>query len=464
MAETNGRVVLDILQSAYKLRALKLSMAAMISVVFVEVAVGLAVNSLAILSDGLHALLDVLTILLLFVTTRESAKPPDEEHMYGHEKFESIGGLIGGIALVAIALAILYEAVQRMLTKQSINFGLEYVGFAAVGFTFCINLFRVNTSLKARKSESTAMKAVFYDALADLCSTTVAFLGFGLATLGFPYGDSLASLVLGTLLTFLSLKVIWASGMELTDTISKNLADTVKHEIIGTEGVSRLESLKMRKAGEKTFVTATVQVPDYLNLDEAHELTSKIELNIKKVCGNCDVAIHTEPCKPEMPTETLVEKLTLGVEGVKEVHEIGVVHSKEKLYITLHANVDPKTTIENAHRIADSIENRIKERIPEVEDVTVHMEPYNSEIRKGLAANEEEIRRLIQSMTETYQQVFRVRGITTYAARKKRYISIKCSFSKQVSLEEAHKIASQLEEKLQEHFVETAVTVHIESS
>lgn len=456
--------MLEILESGYKLRTLKRSAVAIASVVFVEVTIGLAVNSLAIVSDGLHALLDASTTLVLFLAMRASEKPPDEEHMYGHEKFESIGGFVGGLALVVVALLIIYEAVLKILRGQSINLGLEYAGFIAIGYTFCIDFFRVGTLLKARRSESITMRAGFYHAIADLSSTVMALLGFGLATLGFYYGDSVSSMVLGVLLTYLSVRLVWSSGMELTDTISKDVANKVRHEIVGTEGVYKLEALKIRKAGEKAFVRATVQVPDYLNLEESHELASRIESNIRSILGNCDVAIHTEPCKPEMPTEKLVEKLATEVQGVKEVHEISVAHTGGKLYITLHAPVDPKISVETAHEIAQNIENRIEERIAEVEDVTVHMEPFSPKRRKGSMVNEEEISNIIHSVAENYRQAFRVKGIVTYVARKKRYINIDCSFTKQISLKDAHEIASQVEEQLREHFAETTVTVHMEPS
>jgi cation diffusion facilitator family transporter len=451
-------------EDQYKLRTLKRSTIAITSVILMEVSLGLAVNSLAIISDGLHALLDALTTFALFIATQVSLKPPDEEHMYGHEKFESIGGLMGGIALIGIALLIMYQAILKILEGKSINSGLELVGFIAIGYTFAIDFFRVGLFLKARKSESSTMKAGLFHAVADFASTVIAFLGFGLATLGFQYGDSLASMVLSVLLTYLSVKLVWSSGMELTDTISKDVADKVRHEIVGTEGVCRLEALRIRKAGEKAFVRATVQVPDYLNLEEAHELTSRIESSIRNVLGNCDAAIHTEPFKSEMPTEKLVEKLAIEVQGVKGVHEISTTHTGGKLYITLHANVDPKISVDTAHEIAQKIENRIEERIAEVEDVAVHVEPFSPKRRKGSMVNEEEIRTIIHSIAENYQQAFRVRGIVTYVARKKRYINIDCSFTKQISLEDAHKMASRVEEQLREHFAETAVTVHMEPS
>jgi cation diffusion facilitator family transporter len=455
---------LEVLETGYKLATLKRSTIAITSVVLVEVTIGFAVNSLAILSDGLHASLDALSTLILFVAMHVSTKPPDEEHTYGHEKFESIGGFVGGLALILIALLIIYEAIYKIMRGQSINTGLEYVGFIAIGYTFCIDFFRVGTFMKARTSESTTMRAGFYHAVADLGSTVIALLGFGLAAVGFYYGDSLSSMCLGVLLTYLSVKLVWSSGMELTDTISKDVSEKVRRRIIGTQGVCKLESLKIRKAGEKTFVRSTVQVPDYFGLEQAHALASSLETDIKNMIGNSDVVIHVEPSTSGVPTQRLVEKLAAEVEGVKEVYEVNTIYTDGKLYITLHACVDPESSIQNAHDIAERIEHRINEKLNEVEDITVHVAPFNSKIRKGAEVDDSEIRRLIQRIGENYQHAFRIVGILTYSDDRKRYINIDCSFTKQISIEAAHRIATEIEDSVMEHFAETEVMVHMEPS
>jgi cation diffusion facilitator family transporter len=456
--------VLGILESGYKTRTLGLSAIAIASVVLVEVAIGLAANSLAIVSDGLHALLDVVTTLVFFWAVREAAKPPDEEHMYGHEKFESIGGFVGGLALAAVALLLIVEAVLKIVHGQGINSKLEYAGFIALGYTFCVDLFRVRTFLKVRKSESSTMKVAFYHSVADMSSTAIAFLGFGLATLGFNYADSISSMILGGLLTYLSVRLVWNGVMELTDSISKDVADMVRHEIVGTQGVCRLDALKIRKVAEKTFVNAIIEVPDYLDFEESHSLTTRIESDLKKQFGDCEVMIHAEPCRQEMPTEKLVEKLASEVEGVKEAHEVSTAHIDGKLYVTLHANVDPKLSVEAAHQIAQQIETRIEERIPEVEDVAVHIEPYQPRIQKGSTVKDEEIRKAVHNVLESYGQAVRVNGIVTYVSRKRLYINIDCMFVKHIPIEDAHQIASNIEQKLEEQFAETAVTVHMEPS
>jgi cation diffusion facilitator family transporter len=456
--------VLKTLESEYRLKALKRSAIAISSVVLVELILGLLVNSLAIISDGLHATLDALTTMLLFFVIRISIKPPDEEHMYGHEKFEAIGGLTGGIALIGIAILIIYEAILKMLSGQAVKFGVEYVGFIAIGYTFCIDFFRVGTLLRASKSESSTMRAGFYHALADLSSTIIAFLGFGLATLGFQLGDSLASIFLGVLLSYLSLKLVWSSAMELSDTVSKQVAAKVRAAITSKKEVSKVEDLKVRKTGGKTFVRSTVRVPDYLTLDAAHDLTAEIEADIKKIAGNSEVNIQTKPCTAEMPTAKLVETLAEGVQGVKEAHEINIAYTGGRLFITLHAYVDPKLSIKKAHEIAEGIENVVYQRIQNVDNVAVHIEPFTLKKRKGIALHEEEIRRIVHAVADGYQQAFHIRGIVTYVANKKRYINVDCYFTHEISVEEAHNVASLIEEQIKQNFQETIVTVHIEPS
>src|SRR5208283_555350 len=240
-------------EGKYKLRALKISAVAIFSVVIVELSIGYFVNSLAIQSDGLHALLDVVSTVMLFFAVRASIKPPDEEHTYGHEKFETIGGLIGGIVLIGVAFLIFYEAALRLtgLANAQINQGVAYAGFIAVGYAIFIASLRVTVFSKTQHIESPSMKVGFYDAVSDLSSTLLALLGFGLATIGFNYGDALASILLGVMLSYLSVKLVRSSVMELSDTASKELVQKTRKVILSHEGIVKVENLKVRKVSSK---------------------------------------------------------------------------------------------------------------------------------------------------------------------------------------------------------------------
>lgn len=450
----------DYLEDDYKLRTLKVSAIAIATVVIVEVILGLFVDSLAILSDGLHASLDVITSVMLFMATRQALKPPDEEHTYGHEKFEPIGGLTGGIVLIGVGGLVIYEAVSKLMQGGGVNTGLGLAGFFAIGYTFCIDIFRMYIFRKATSSESSTVKAGLYHAAADLSSTAIAFLGFGLANVGFYQGDSFSSIALGILLSYMSIRLVRSSIMELSDTTSKELVQKTRKIILYHDEVLDCRNLKVRKVGPKTFTECSVQVSSVMRLEEAHALASDIEDDLAKTFGDVDATIHIEPAEEETKVEQLVENLAI-VEGVKEVHNIVTVYARGKLYITLHVYVDQRLSVEEAHEIAEKIENRMLTGIEQLENVTVHVEPFGNE-RLSAEIDEYEMKKLIHELAKKTKTSLRLKRTVTYGAHGKRYINIDCCFTKYVPLTEAHEIASRLEREIAEYFADVVVTVHIE--
>lgn len=450
----------DYSKGSTKLRILKFSAIAIASVVIIEVVLGLIVDSLAILSDGLHASLDVFSTVMLFVATRASLKPADEEHMYGHEKYEAIGGLIGGIILIGIAILIFYEAAIRLISNIQVNEELQLAGFFAIGYTLCIDLFRVTIFRGAENSQSASFKAGFYDAVADLGSTLIALVGFGLAIMGFYYGDSIASIFLGFMLIFLSIRLARGSILELSDTASKEIVHKTRKVVVAHDGIHECRNLKVRKIGSKIFAECTLQVSSLMSLEEAHALASDIEEDLAKTFGNVDATIHIEPAEEETKVEQLVESLAT-VENVKEVHDIVTVYAHGKLYITLHAYVDPNLSVEDAHEIAERIEKKMHTKIKQLESVTVHVEPY-SEDKCVVEIDQNELSKLIHKLAKKAKTNLRLKRTVIYTADAKRYINIDCCFTKHVPLKEAHEVASQVEKEIAEYFADSVVTVHIE--
>ncbi|MCS7124171.1 MAG: cation-efflux pump [Candidatus Bathyarchaeota archaeon] len=445
-----------------RLKALKISTFAITSVIIVELTLGLAVGSLAIISDAAHALLDAVSMFILLLATKASLEPSDEEHMYGHEKFEPLGGLVGGLILFGTALFLIVSALQKIIHGELyIVREWTLAGFAAIAYTLCVDFLRLKVLHKVRKDSATA-KAGFYHSFADLGSTIVALFGFGMATLGFPIFDALASIILSGIIGFLSVKLVKASGMELSDAISKDLVEKVRNEIKATDGVLKVINLRVRKAGAKIFVEAAIKVPDFMSLEESHAVTSKVEENLKRILGVAEVVIHVEPLGKEMLTEKLVEKLSKEIEGVKDVHDVNVVYSKGKLYLTLHAQVDPDLSVHEAHELAERIEQKLSQKIENVGNVTVHIEPFDSKVQRGPELNEEEIQQIIYMVTKTLQGGLSVRRVVTYVAGGRRYINIDCCFTGEVSVEEAHNVASKIEDAVKKKFTETNVTVHVE--
>jgi len=446
-----------------KVRALRLSLIVILSVVFVEGILGFVTNSLAILSDAAHALFDVTTSLILLVTTQLSLKPPDAEHLYGHGKIEPIGGLVGGIALIGLAGFLIFEAVIRLFISgpQVLH---DPIGFLAIGFTLGVDFFRMGILWGKTQSESTTIKAGFYHAVSDFASTVIALVGFGLVFFNIDYGDPIASMILGSLLTYLSIGLIRTSGSELSDAISKSVVADVRKEILSTKGVSVCKDLKARRVGAKTYVETTICVPSSMGLAEAHDVASQIEARIIRLYGDSSVTVHIEPAGAEKPIEKQIESLATVVEGVKGVHNLSSVYSQGKLYITLHALVDPQLSIEEAHGIAEKIEENLRRQINDIENVTVHIEPYAPKVRREFIIEDAEVRRMIRQIAEAHLNIRRVNRVVTYVSEKRRYVNIDCSFDKSVSVEAMHDTVSQVEREIKKRFREAVVTIHAEPS
>jgi divalent metal cation (Fe/Co/Zn/Cd) transporter len=197
-----------------------------------------------------------------------------------------------------------------------------------------------------------------------------------------------------------------------------------------------------------------------MSLEEAHSLASKIEACLKDAFGNVDATIHIEPAEKERKMDQLVEKLAT-VDGVKEVHDISTIYVGGRLYITLHAYVNPELSVEEAHNIAETIERSIQADIKSLENITVHVEPAGVAI-SAAEVSEAQLRKVINDVAKSIEGNLRIKRVLTYAAVGKRYINIDCCFTKQVQIKEAHRIASQVEKETKEYFANAVVTVHIE--
>jgi len=450
-------------KSVSKVMALRLSLIAILSVVFVEGILGIVTNSLAILSDAAHALFDSATSLLLLVTTQLSLKPPDAEHLYGHGKIEPLGGLVGGIALIGLAVFLVFEAIMRLISGVA-QVRHDVVGFLAIGFTLGVDFFRMGILRGKAQSGSSTVKASFYHAVSDFASTIIALAGFGLVFINIDYGDPVASMILGGLLAYLSIGLIRSSSSELSDAISTSVVQDIRKQILSSKGVSVCKDLKVRRVGAKVYVETTIGVPSSMELAEAHDVASQIEANIVRSHGDSTVTVHIEPIGEEKPIEKETETLAMSVQGVREVHSMSSVYSKGKIYITLHALVDPQLSVEEAHDIAEKIENNLKQQIDDIENVTVHIEPYLPKVRREFVIEDAEVRRMIRQIVEAHPNIRRVNRVVTYVSEKRHYINIDCSFDKSVSVEAMHDTVSHVEREIKRNFKEAVVTIHAEPS
>ena len=441
-------------------KVLKISLFAILSAFVVEFVFGIFTNSLALVTDSIHALLDSVVTIVLLLAARMAIKPPDAEHTYGHGKVESLGGLIGGIAILLIAGFFIYESIGRIQSPPSVLPGL--IALTAGFYTIGVDVFRIIILRKSiKKIGGTTLKADYYHAFMDFGSTMIVINGIALVSYGFYLGDFVAALILGVVLAILSLKLIYTAGMDLTDIISPELVKQARQIVTNTEGVIELGPILMRRSGDTVFADITISLRADVSFDKAHEISNNVETNIKNKIPNAAITIHFEPNWEGVPRNSKVNDIVSSIDGVKEVHNISSYSSEGKVYLSLHVMVDQKINLDSAHKISEIIEEKIQGEIPETEHVTIHLEPFVA-IPENLKVKSKKTGEQINKLLNEYKEIKKIGRIITLNFKDILKIDIDISFEKNLSIEEVHDLTSQIEQKIRSEFKNSIITIHPE--
>ncbi len=442
-------------------KVLQISFLAIFSAFLVELIFGLVSNSLALITDSIHALLDSVVTIVLLLAARWAIKPPDAEHTYGHGKIESLGGLIGGIAIFLIACFFIYESLNRLQSPPpSILPGL----FAIIGglYTIGIDIFRIVLLRKSiKKIGGATLKADFYHAFMDLGSTVVAIVGIIVISYGFYYGDFIAALILGGLLAVLSVKLIYRTALDLTDIISPELVKNVREISTSTEGVIDANPILMRRSGDTFFVDITISLRGDTSFDKAHEISNSVERNIKNKMSNAAITIHFEPNWKDVPLDAKILDIAKSIDGVKEVHNVSTHKSKGKTYSDLHVMVNKDINLLSAHKISEIVEQKIQENIPEIEHATIHLEPFVT-VPEKFNLEDKIVEEEIRTVLEKYPEIKKIGRIVSLNFENILKIDIDCSFDKELSIEKVHDLTSKMEHIIRTQVKNAVITIHPE--
>ncbi len=418
-------------------------------------------NSLALLTDSIHALLDSVVTLILLLAARLAIKPPDAEHTYGHGKVESLGGLIGGIAIFLIACFFIFESLVRIQNPTHLPV-TGTLALIAAAYTIGTDVFRIVLLRKAiNKVGGTTLKADFYHAFLDLGSTLVVIVGIVLVTFGFERGDFFAAFVLGILLCILSVKLVYKTAQDLTDIISPEIVNKVRGIVLATEDVVDVGPILMRRSGNAVFADVTISLRADASFDRAHEISSRVEKNIKDSVPNCEITVHFEPTWKDVPRDLKIHEIAAGVSGVKGVHNVNH-HSTDGIsYVSLHVMVDRQMNLDQAHKISEIVEDRIRQSLPEIEHITIHLEPHVT-IPKGQNTGHRMTDENIIQLLMGREEVKKIGSIVTLNFGEIIKIDINCSFDKGLSIEQVHDLTSQIEHDIRGRFGNSIITIHPE--
>jgi cation diffusion facilitator family transporter len=270
-------------------------LAANIVVVIVKFAVGLDTNSLAVFGDALQSSVDAVNNLFALFVVRVASKAPDEDHPYGHAKFETLGAL-----LIALLLALsIFELVRGAIARLVMGAPPLNVSSLALGllvFTLAVNVgvvwFETRT---ARRLNSDLLLADALHTRTDVFITLGVLTGLALARAGLAWADPVLALMVAVLVGRAGYEILRRSIPSLVDERAFDRA-TIQQEAEGVDGVISAYAIRSRKAGDRRFAELTIAVDGGANVTSAHRIADQVEDRLRDSLHLDEVTVHVEPC------------------------------------------------------------------------------------------------------------------------------------------------------------------------
>jgi len=414
----------------------------------IEVIGGLVSGSLGLLSSAFNTLSDFVAAVITFFAVRESSKPPDEVHTYGHEKIESAAAIGEIILLFAVCSWIVYNAFSRLMSGGQ-DIDLFWIAVGTNFVSIVVDMFAyLNLKVSSKENKSEAIEAGALHFLNDLLIAVVVIVGLVFYSFGVWYADSIAALCIVGYIVYSGLNVARDSFGALMDAAPKGVLNQVKEQILRVDGVEDCHHLRVRRAGSKFFVDAHVEIDGQIPLNQAHSIASSIEEQIVKVFPDSDILIHTEPHTGEDPI-AVIRNVASQISEIKGIHGIAVKTIGEKLSVSCHLELEPEISVKSAHEIANRLEERLNKELKNVSTIVSHLEPTtepseSSYRQKPSSRLQKRITQISRSLSEV-QSIHEVQILT----RGDRYsVTLHCTVESSLTLVQAHEIATKIEEKI----------------
>jgi cation diffusion facilitator family transporter len=270
-----------------------------VSLAIIKLAAGFLGHSYALIADAIESLTDIAGSLVIWHGLRVSAKPPDEDHPYGHGKAEALSALIVVALLLGAAVFIGIQAVRHIITPDETPrvWTLWVLLFVLATKE---TIFRI-AARQARKSESSAMLAEAWHHRADAITSLFALIGISVTLFtGYRQADAIAALLAALLIVFNAIKIARDPLGELLDAHPGELVSRVRQTAESVPGVVHVEKVFARKSGGTYHVDMHLHVDPNLTVRDAHALGGKVKATIReKNPAVRDVLMHIEPAESE---------------------------------------------------------------------------------------------------------------------------------------------------------------------
>ena len=281
-----------------KSRAAGLSIASNSTLIAIKLAAGAITGSIAIITEAVHSLIDLVASIVAFLSVRKADEPADAGHPYGHEKVESLAATIEGLLILVGAGIIIYEATHRLVVGSDVD--SLGIGIAVMGFSIVANLV-VSSILDrvARRQESFALEGDAAHLRTDALTSGGVLVGLALIELtGVDAFDAITALIVAVVIVVAGIRIIRRSSVILVDEVLPDEEmDRIEAAIAAARPpeVAGYHKLRARRAGSQRYIDLHLQFRSGTSLERAHELAHAMRGAIEAEVPAADVLIHVEP-------------------------------------------------------------------------------------------------------------------------------------------------------------------------
>lgn len=264
-------------------------------VVGAKLAVGLAAHSLAVLGDTLHSAVDALNNVLALVVVRVASKAPDEDHPYGHGKFETLGALLIVGFLSITCFELVRGAIGRLAQTHPAPAPSE-LQLAILVATLGINT--LVAWYENRRGQELSSHLLIADAShtkSDVLITVGVLIGLLLARRGWWWADPAIAIVIAGLIVRVAYRILQESIPELVDQRAVETA-AIRDAAQDVRGVKSAYGIRSRGGANVRYAEVTIAVDGDANVQAAHAIADQVEERLKRDLALNEVTVHVEPC------------------------------------------------------------------------------------------------------------------------------------------------------------------------
>jgi len=274
----------------------------------VQISVGITAKSQALVADGIHSLSDLVADFVVLLANRHSQKDADEDHPYGHQRFETAASLLLGLLLLGVGIGMLWSAFRKLEDPESVQTVHIIALWVAVGALVAKELlFRYMLSV-AKRVKSSMLVANAWHARSDAASSLVVGIGIIGNLLGYPILDPIAALIVG----FMVAKMGWSFGWDaLHDLMDRAVDDVevaaIRQTLVETPGIKNVHDLRTRKMGDMIVVDAHLEVDATLTVEAGHDIAVLARQRVMQRHRVLNLMAHIDPWRRpdrDHPAET----------------------------------------------------------------------------------------------------------------------------------------------------------------